>query len=136
MITHMSKALKAGMVSCLVVVALVVLPYLLAPATAVGVYYDTIPVPVNLFGVLLSLVAFIAFGSALRERTDPPTVAGVTLVLGSFLAAITLWWAAVTPPSTLVEAARMDALNGYQWVLFLATLAVPTSAGWYARSVL
>ncbi|GKZ13541.1 hypothetical protein HAL_14220 [Haladaptatus sp. T7] len=133
---HMSKALKAGMVSCLVVVALVSLPYFVAPATAVSVYYDTIPVPVELLDVLLSLVAFIAFGSALRGRSDPATVAGVTLVLGGFLAGITLWWAVVTPASTLVEAARMDALNGYRWVIFLATLAVPTSAGWYARTVL
>jgi hypothetical protein len=132
----MSKALKLGMVSCLAVVALVSLPYFLAPAVAVGVYYDTIPVPVELIDVLLSLVAFIAFGSALRGRSDPATVAGVTVVLGAFLVGITLWWAVVTPASMLVEAARMDALNGYQWVLFLVTIGVPTSAGWYARSVL
>ncbi|MFH5798463.1 hypothetical protein [Haladaptatus sp. CMAA 1911] len=132
----MSKALKAGMVSCLAVVALVSLPYFLAPAVAVSVYYDTIPVPVELIDVLLSLVAFIAFGSALRGRSDPATVAGVTVVLGGFLVGITLWWALVTPASTLVEAARMDSLNGYQWVLFLVTIGVPTSAGWYARTVL
>ena len=132
----MSKALKSGMVSCLAVVALVSLPYFLAPAVAVSVYYDTIPVPVELIDVLLSLVAFIAFGSALRGRSDPATVAGVTVVLGGFLVGITLWWALVTPASTLVEAARMDSLNGYQWVLFLVTIGVPTSAGWYARTVL
>ncbi|WP_231183670.1 hypothetical protein [Haladaptatus sp. DYF46] len=132
----MSKALKAGMVSCLAVVALVSLPYFLAPAVAVSVYYDTIPVPVELIDVLLSLVAFIAFGSALRGRSDPATIAGVTVVLGGFLVGITLWWALVTPASTLVEAARMDSLNGYQWVLFLVTIGVPTSAGWYARTVL
>jgi len=132
----MSKALKAGMVSCLAVIALVSLPYLLAPAVAVGVYCDTIPVAVELIDVLLSLVAFIAFGSALRGRSDPATVAGVTVVLGGFLVGITLWWALVTPASMLVEAARMDSLNGYQWVLFLVTIGVPTSAGWYARTVL
>jgi len=132
----MSKALKAGMVSCLAVIALVSLPYFLASAVAVGVYYDTIPVPVELVDVLLSLVAFIAFGSALRGRSDPATVAGVTVVLGGFLVGITLWWALVTPASMLVEAARMDSLNGYQWVLFLVTIGVPTSAGWYARTVL
>lgn len=132
----MSKVLKAGMVSCLAVLALVSLPYFLAPAVAVDVYYDTIPVPVELIDVLLSLVAFIAFGSALRGRSDPATVAGVTVVLGGFLVGITLWWALVTPASTLVEAARIDALNGYQWVLFLVTIGVPTSAGWHARTVL
>jgi hypothetical protein len=87
----MSKALKAGMVSCLVVVTLVSLPYFVAPASAVGVYYDTIPVPVELFDVLLSLVAFIAFGSALRGRSDPATIAGVTIIIGGFLVGITLW---------------------------------------------
>ncbi|GAA0201777.1 DUF7548 family protein [Haladaptatus pallidirubidus] len=134
----MSKRLapKVGIVSCLVVLLLLSLPYFLAPATAVGAYYGTIPVPVHLLDTFFALVAIIAFGSGLKNRSDPATVAGVALVLGAFMAVITLWWAVVTPADTLVEAARMDSLSGHRWAFALVTLAVPISAGWYARSVL
>lgn len=134
----MSKRLapKVGIVSCLAVLLLLSLPYFLAPATAVSVYYGTIPVPVDLLDTFFALVALIAFGSGLQDRSDPATVAGVTLVLGVFMAVITLWWAVVTPAATLVEAARMDSLSNHRWIFALVTLAVPASAGWYARNVL
>ncbi|WP_227373653.1 DUF7548 family protein [Haladaptatus halobius] len=134
----MSKRLapKVGIAASLAVLALLALPYFLAPATAVGVYYDTIPVPVHLLDTLFALVAVIAFGSGLQRRSDPATVAGVTLVLGAFMAVITLWWAIVTPANALVEAARMDSVGYHRWAFFLVTLAVPASAGWYVRSVL
>ncbi len=127
---------KVGIASCVAVLVALSLPYFLAPATAVGVYYGTIPVPVDLLDTFFALVALIAFGSGLKERSDPATVAGVTLALGGFMAAITLWWAAVTPPDTLVEAARMDALSAHRWGFALVSLTVPASAGWYARNVL
>ncbi|WP_458189824.1 DUF7548 family protein [Haladaptatus sp. NG-WS-4] len=134
----MSKRLapKVGIVSSLAVLAFLSLPYFLAPSIAVGAYYGTIPVPVHLLDTLFALVAVVAFGSGVKERTDPATVAGVTLALGAFMALITLWWAAVTPPDTLVEAARMDSLTYHRWAFFLVTLTVPASAGWYARTVL
>ncbi|WP_458206295.1 DUF7548 family protein [Haladaptatus sp. NG-SE-30] len=134
----MSKRLapKVGIVSSLAVLALLALPYFIAPATAVGVYYETIPVPVHWLDTIFALVAVIAFGSGLQERSDPAIVAGVTLVLGVFMAVITLWWAVVTSADTLVESARMDSLVYHRWAFFLVTLAVPTSAGWYARDVL
>ncbi|WP_227354383.1 DUF7548 family protein [Haladaptatus salinisoli] len=134
----MSKRLapKLGIASSLAVLVLLALPYFLAPAAAVGVYYDTIPVPVHLLDTLFALVAVVAFGSGLRRRSDPATVAGVTLALGAFMAVVTLWWAVVTPADALVEAARMDSIGYHRWAFFLATLAVTASAGWYARSVL
>ncbi|WP_049970894.1 DUF7548 family protein [Haladaptatus cibarius] len=134
----MSKRLapKVGIASCVAVLLLLSLPYFLAPATVVGAYYGTIPVPVHLLDTLFALVAIIAFGSGLQNRSDPATVAGVTLALGAFMAVITLWWAVVTPADTLVEAARMDSLSGHRWAFALVTFAVPVSAGWYARNVL
>ncbi|WP_266076684.1 DUF7548 family protein [Haladaptatus caseinilyticus] len=127
---------KVGIVSCLAVLLLLSLPYFFAPATAVSVYYETIPVPVHLLDTFFALVALIAFGSGLQDRSDRASVAGVTLVLGIFMAVITLWWAVVTPSATIVEAARMDSLSGHRWALAFVTLGVPASAGWYARSVL
>jgi hypothetical protein len=130
---------KVGIASCLALVVALAFPYFVAPGTAVAVYYDTTAVPVELLDVLFALVAVVAFGSGLNERTDPPTVAGATLALGGVVAILTLWWATATTAATtdaLVQAARMDELAYHRWVVLLAALAIPASAGWYARTVL
>jgi len=130
---------KVGIASCLALVAALAFPYFVAPGAAVAVYYGTVAVPVELLDVVFALVAVVAFGSGLNERTDPPTVAGATVALGGVIALITLWWVLATPAATtdaLVQAARMDALAYHRWVVLLAAFAVPGSAGWYARTVL
>ncbi|WP_440008804.1 DUF7548 family protein [Halomicrococcus sp. SG-WS-1] len=125
-----------GIASCLVLLAALVFPYFVAPGSAVAVYYGTVAVPVYLLDALFASVAVVVFGSAINERTDPPTVAGATLALGGFIALLTLWWVTATPADTLIETARMDSLEYHRWVVLLAALAIPASATWYARSVL
>lgn len=127
---------KVGIAAALAVVAAIVYPYFVARGSAVAVYYGTVAVPVYLLDVLFALVAVVAFGSGLRGRTDPQTIAGVTLVIGGFVALLTLWWAISTPPDPIIETARMDELRYHRWVVLAFALAIPASAAWYARSVL
>jgi hypothetical protein len=127
---------KVGIAASLAALATVAYPYFVAPGSAVAVYYGTVAVPIDLLTVLFSLVTVVAFGSGLNGRTDPQTVAGVTLVLGGFVALLALWWATQTPPDPLVETARMDALRYHRWVVVGFALVVTASAAWYARSVL
>jgi hypothetical protein len=131
-----TSAPAMGVVAAVAVLAVVVAPYFLLPATDVGVYYSAPTfVPVHLVVGLFAMVAVVIFAAGRNGRTDPPTAAGATVVLGGFMAVLVLWWAVAVGGlvGSLTEVATFDY---HRWLLLVTTLAVAASAGWYAREVL
>jgi len=131
-----TAAPTAGVLAALAVLAAVVAPYFLISPSEAGVYYGVpVPVPVHLVVGLFASVAIIVFAAGRNDRTDPETAAGAAVVLGGFMAVLSLWWAIAA--GDVVGSFPTDAAFDYhRWVLFGAALAVATSAGWYAREVL
>lgn len=121
-----------GILSCIAVLALLAWPYLLASPDAVGTYYNT-GFLTPLAAGLLALVGIIVFAAGREGRSDPALVAGVGLVLGLFIVAISFGWALT---------ARLDVLQApgvwlprQRWALVLVSLLVPASGAWYARAL-
>lgn len=131
-----TRAPAAGVVAALVVLAVVVVPYLLIPAQEVGIYYSAPTfVPIHLVVGLFALVAVIVFAAGRNGRTDPPTAAGATLVLGAFMALLVLWWAIAV--GDIVGSFDVSATFDYhRWLLLVTTAAVAVSGLWFARDVL
>ncbi|TSD14320.1 hypothetical protein DP107_08715 [Haloglomus irregulare] len=122
----------AGIVGCLLVLAVLVWPYLQEPASVVSAYYGSGAVTPLAAG-LLAFVSVIVFAAGREERSDPALVAGAVLVFGGFVAVTGVLFALT---------ARVDALGGasalltYQrWLLATAGLVPLASAGWYARAL-
>lgn len=131
-----TRAPTLGIVAAVVVLAVVVVPYFYLSAPDVGVYYGApTPVPIHLVVGLFAVVSVIAFAGGRNGRTDPPTAAGATLVLGGFMSILVLWWALAV--GGLVGSFPVEATFDYhRWLLLLATLLVAASGGWYASEVL
>ena len=131
-----TSAPMAGVVASLAVLAVVVVPYFLIPARDVGVYYSSPTfVPIHLVVGLFATVAIVIFAAGRNGRTDPPTAAGATLVLGGFMALLVLWWAIAV--GDLVGSFDVPASFDYhRWLLLAATVAVTASGWWFAREVL
>lgn len=131
-----TSAPTIGVVAALAVLAVVAAPYFLIDATEVGVYYSAPTfVPIHLVVGLFAMVAVVVFAAGRNGRTDPPTAAGATVVIGGFMALLVLWWAVAV--GGLVGSLTANATFDYhRWLLLVAVLAVAGSAGWYAREVL
>lgn len=131
-----TRAPTAGIVAALAVLAVVVAPYFLVPARDVGVYYSAPTfVPIHLVVGLFAAVAVVIFAAGRNGRTDPPTAAGATLVLGGFMALLVLWWAVAV--GDIVGSFDVSATFDYhRWLLLGATAAVGVAGGWFAREVL
>jgi len=130
----------AGIVACLFLAAVLLLPYLLvSPGSAVNAYYDAgaiTPLTAGLF----ALVGVIVFASGREGRTDPPLAAGAGLVFGVFAAAVTLAWALTVPASVALQLgvgsdAVTTLLEYHRYLVVLAAVLVAGSGGWYARSL-
>ncbi|MFB6282267.1 MAG: hypothetical protein ABEH40_09630 [Haloferacaceae archaeon] len=126
----------AGVAGCLAVLLAMAAPYLLVTDTGTGlaVYYRAGPVGAGLVGFLavLSVVAFLA---GVRGRTDPPTAAGVALVLGLAMVPLALLWALSVPPEIVLgfPAAWM---GWHRWAVVGLTAVIPAAGGAYVRAVL
>ncbi|PSQ48763.1 hypothetical protein BRD15_04830 [Halobacteriales archaeon SW_6_65_15] len=131
-----ASAPTAGVVASLAVLAVVVVPYFLIPARDVGIYYGAPTfVPIHLVIGLFATVAIVIFAAGRNGRTDPPTAAGATLVLGGFMALLVLWWAIAV--GDLVGSFDVSASFDYhRWLLLAATVAVAGSGWWFTREVL
>ncbi|UPV73218.1 hypothetical protein M0R89_11735 [Halorussus limi] len=131
-----TPAPTVGVVAALAVLAAIVAPYFLIDATAAGVYYsEPTFVPVHLVVGLFATVAVVVFAAGRNGRTDAPTAAGVTVVLGGFMALLVLWWAVSV--GDLVGSLTANATFDYhRWLLLATSVAVAASAGWFAREVL
>jgi len=130
----------AGIVACLLVAALLVLPYLLvSPGSAVNTYYNAgaiTPLAAGLF----ALVGVIIFAAGREERTDPPLAAGAGLVFGLFAVAVTLAWALTVPASVALQLgtgsdAVTTLLEYHRYLVVVAAVLVAASGGWYARTL-
>lgn len=124
-----------GIATCVAVLVLAAVPYGLAGPTAVRVYYDAGiagPPLVSLFAVIVVIV----FLAGLRGRSDPALVAGVGLVLGAFMAVLSVSWAASVSPSIVGGFTDVASFRYHRWLLAVAAVIVPIAAGWYARVVL
>lgn len=122
----------AGIAACVIVLGVLAVPYLLAPAEQVTAYYTTgaiTPLAAGLF----ALVGIIVFAAGREERSDPALTAGVALVLGGFTLAISLAWALTARVDVLVSPGVV--VPNQRWLLAATSALVPASAGWYARAL-
>lgn len=120
-----------GSGACLLVVLDVLVPYWLAPATGIGVYYGVTPVGPVAVGIL-ALFALGVFVAGLAGRLAPSTVAGGTLVLGAAMVGVSVWWAGNVPPGVLERLSRAEVLAYHPAATVLVAVAALAAAGWYA----
>lgn len=126
-------AARLGVVAALAVVLLVLVPYALADARAIGVYYGGLVGP-PLAG-LFAAVAAIGLLGALRGRTDPPTAAGVAVVLAAITLGLLAPWAAGVSPSLVGGLTTVAAFEHHRWALVAAAAVLLVAGGWFAREV-
>lgn len=120
-----------GVGAAVAIVLLVLLPYAIADPRAVGVYYAGLVGP-PLAG-LFAAVAAIAFLGAMRERTDPPTAAGVTVVLGVLTLGLLVPWAAGVSPALVGGMTTVAAFEYHRWALVAGALGLLAASGWFAK---
>jgi hypothetical protein len=130
----------AGIVACLLLVAVLLVPYLVvSPGSAVNAYYNAgaiTPLAAGLF----ALVGVIVFAAGREERTDPPLAAGAGLVFGLFAVAVTLAWALTVPASVALQLgtgsdAVTTLLEYHRYLVVLAAALVAGTGAWYARAL-
>lgn len=129
----------AGIVACVVVLALLAAPYLLVDqAAAVTAYYDAGLVTPFAAG-LLALVGVIVFAAGREERSDPPLVAGAGLVFGLFVLVLSGLWAVSVPGSVAVQLGDVGPASSFveyhRFLLVLAGAGMFLAGVWYARAL-
>lgn len=124
-----------GIVGCLAVLLAMAAPYLLVsdPGTGLPVYYRAGPVGAGVVG-FLALLSVVVFLAGRRGRTDPPTAAGIALVVGVAMVLLAVLWALSVPPEIAFgfPAAWM---GWHRWAVVALTVVVPVAGGAYARAV-
>lgn len=123
----------AGVASALLVLIVLVLPVVLVEGgSGLGTYYGA--GAVNGLGVgLFAVVSLVVFAAGREGRSAPDLVAGVALVLGAFAVGLAAVWATTVPDSVVLQLGTATSMQYHRWVVVLATLGLPVSAGWYAR---
>ena len=100
-----------GIVASLAVLGVLAAPYaLVEQGSAVGAYFaagSINPLVVGLFAT----VAIIVFAAGREGRSPPDLVAGATLVLGLFMAALATVWAVTVPQSMVTQLSTSDVLG-------------------------
>ena len=126
-----------GLLACVALLVSLIVPYVVLPETThagLGVYYEQ-----GWFGPLVigafAAVAVVAFGAALRERADPATIAGASLVLGAFLLVMSLQWALAVPDGLVRSISTEAWLEYHRWLVVTLAGVVLASAGGYARAL-
>lgn len=128
------RAAAVGVGSAVAVAALVAVPYALADARAVDVYYGGSLVGPPLVG-LFAGVAAIALLAGARGRTDPAVAAGVAVVLGLLAAGLLVPWAFGVSPALVGGMTTVAAFRWHRWALAATGLGLLGGAVWFARSV-
>ena len=123
-----------GIAGCLATLIALAIPYLVADTAAVGTYYGT-GVLSPLIGGLFAAVCVIVFAAGRAGRTDPATAAGVALVFGAILAAVSLVWAVTVPEAVVFQLSTTALLEYHRWVLAGCSVVVPAGGLWYARAL-
>ena len=118
-----------------VTAVLTAVPYVLALPATVATYYRVTAVGPPL-AALFAVVAAVAVLAGATGRTDPATAAGASVVLGLFVAGVSVWWALAVRPETVASVSAADAFQHHRWLLALAAVVGAGAAGWFARSVL
>lgn len=128
------RAAGLGLGAATVLVALVLVPYALSDPRAVGVYYAGLLGP-PLAG-LFAAVAAIALLGATRDRTDPPTAAGVGVVLGVLTLGLLVPWAVGVSPALVGGMTTVALFEYHRWALVAAGLGLLAAGGWFARTAI
>jgi hypothetical protein len=123
-----------GIVACLAVILVLVIPYLLIDSGAVTIYYSA-GVFNPLFAGLFALVSIIIFAAGREDRSDPELSAGVGLVLGVFILGYTALWAITVDIGVVYTLTSVAAFSYHRYVVVLVALIIPLSAVWYARTL-
>ncbi|MWG35832.1 DUF7548 family protein [Halomarina oriensis] len=135
-----------GIVACLVLLGVLVVPYLLiqTPGIAAAYYATTLINP--LFAGLFALVTLLALAAGRQRRTDPAIAAAVGLVFGAFAALICLVWTLSGPQEILLnvdlspgsgsgESPFVQSLQYHPYLVVGLSFVPPLSAGWYASEL-
>lgn len=123
-----------GIITCVSVMLVLAVPYVLLSPGAVSTYYATGAFN-PLFAGLFALVCVVIFAAGRSQRSDPALAAGVCLVFGLFIAGFTTVWAVTVPESLVFSYPTNAAFEYHRYVLVLVSLAIPISAAWYTRSL-
>lgn len=128
---HRTLALLIGGLSSLSLVVTVLIPYAIVPPPGTDVYYGATPVgPVLVAG--LGVVVLALFGVALAELSPPTFVAGAALILAVVMAASSVVWAEIVPPSLVMELGREDVLAYHRVLVVGLSMATLAGTAWYA----
>ncbi|MUV56272.1 hypothetical protein SAMN04487947_1365 [Halogeometricum rufum] len=127
-----------GTVASLLLAVVVFAPALLIAETQVGVadYYAAGPIGVSVVG-FLGFVGVVVFLAGIQERTEPATVAGLTLVLGVAMVAFAATWAFSIDETLLFSfPAQYAWIENHRWAVLVLAAVVPVAAAGYARDTL
>jgi hypothetical protein len=125
-----------GAAGCVAVLLAMAAPYVLIEETGTGLpqYYGAGAVGGGVVA-FLALLAIVALLAGARGRTDPPTAAGIALVVGAAMVLLALGWALAVPPD-FVFSFPAAWMGWHRWAVVALTATVPAAAGAYARAVL
>lgn len=127
-----------GAVASLLLAVVVFVPALVVSTegTVVADYYASGPVGVSVVG-FLALLSVVVFLAGAQERTEPATVAGLTLVLGLAMLAFSLLWALSVDQTLLFSfPSRYAWIENHRWAVLLLAAVIPVAAAVYARDAL
>lgn len=126
-----------GIVGCLLVVAVLAVPYLLvrtAPASSVGFYYAAGAINPLLSG-LFAFVGLIVIAAGREGRTDPGLAAGIALALGVFMVGVTVLWATTVPIGVVFDMDAPAIMAHHRLATTVAAGIVPVAGVWWARTL-
>jgi hypothetical protein len=128
------RAAGLGTGAAVAVVALLLVPYAIADARAIGVYWGGDLVGPPLAGLFAAVAALALLGGS-RGRTDPPLAAGVAVVFGTLVAALLVPWALGVSPALVGGLTDVAAFEWHRWGLAAAGLVLLGGSAWFARAV-
>lgn len=134
-----------GIVSSVVVVLVLVLPYgVFDDAADVATYYGSGAVT-PWFAGLLALVAVIVFAAGRESRTDPELAAGAGVGLGLAIFVVSVLWAVTVPMEVPLQLTTSRPIVGsletatvieyHRWMLAVVAVGPVVAGGWYARAL-
>ena len=123
---------QAGILVAISLLGAAAWPYLTLPEEAwiaVGEYYAQ-----GLFGLIvvlfLAVVAIVILAAGLRERTDPATVAGATVGIGTVMAILAIEWAVAVH-----RAGGVAFFTYHPWIVAGISLLLPAIGLLHARRI-
>lgn len=125
-----------GIIAALAYCIIAIAPYVFleVDSTVIDVYYD-VSLAGPQFLSLLAVVALVLFAAARQGRTEPDTVAGLTLVLGVVLTVFTLTWALAVPTEIVLEVGDVTWFEYHRWAAVAVAALVAVAAVWYTRAL-